>query len=143
VVVECEKTFTSRYFNDTIGMKINVDPCNELGSSISLDITEKEHNIDYIIAGIRAGEEKNFPIPGLSIVVPRIGHLGVDAAVLIAGNPDSLTLKVGLNACAVLGQKNLCASSIPGLNKVLPWWVLRGVYHFGDICNSNKTVAME
>lgn len=142
VVVACEKTFNSTYFNDTIGMQINVDPCNPDGSRISLDVTEKEHNIDYPITGIVAGEEKNIPIPGLSIVVPTIGHLGVDAAVLIAGNPDSLTLKVGLNACAVVAQKNMCASSVPGLNRILPWWALSGVYHFGDICNSSSTAAV-
>mmetsp|Transcript_35129 Transcript_35129/g.64631 ORF Transcript_35129/g.64631 Transcript_35129/m.64631 type:complete len:207 (-) Transcript_35129:332-952(-) len=143
LVIECDKKFKSRYFNDTIGMKIDVDPCNELGSRVSLDIVEKEHNIDYTITGIRAGEEKNIPIPGLSIAVPTIGHLGVDAAVLIAGNPDHLTLKIGLNACVVVHDKNICASSVPGLNKVLPWYVLSGTYSFGDICDSNKEVMEE
>ena len=141
LLLECDKTFKSRYFNDTIGMKIVLDPCDELGSKVSLDITEKEHGIDYTIAGIRAGEQKNIPIPGLSIAVPSIGHVGVDATVLIAGNPDRLTLKVGLNACVALKHKNLCASSIPALKKILPWYVLSGTYSFGDICHSNTTVA--
>eukprot|EP00339_Tiarina_fusa_P015087 CAMPEP_0117027540 /NCGR_PEP_ID=MMETSP0472-20121206/20122_1 /TAXON_ID=693140 ORGANISM="Tiarina fusus, Strain LIS" /NCGR_SAMPLE_ID=MMETSP0472 /ASSEMBLY_ACC=CAM_ASM_000603 /LENGTH=227 /DNA_ID=CAMNT_0004734815 /DNA_START=41 /DNA_END=724 /DNA_ORIENTATION=- len=144
VVVECLKVFNSTYFNDTIGMKINIDPCNPLGSRLSLDITEKDHNIDYAIVGVRAGEEKNYPIPGCSIIVPMVGHLGLDAAVLVYGNPDSLTLKVGLNACAVIREKELCASSIPGLNTVLPWYVLSGTYSFGDFCNStNVTTAIQ
>mmetsp|Transcript_49863 Transcript_49863/g.149934 ORF Transcript_49863/g.149934 Transcript_49863/m.149934 type:complete len:212 (-) Transcript_49863:108-743(-) len=138
LVIECNKKFDHKYFNDTIGMKIDVDPCNDEGSRISLDVTEKKKGIDYTITGIRAGEEKNIPIPGLSIVVPTVGHLGVDAAVLIAGNPDKLTLKVGLNACmAISGHKNLCASSVPGLNKVLPWYVLSGTYSFGEICTTD------
>lgn len=143
LVVECLKTFTNEYFNDTIGMKIDIDPCNELGSSISLDITEKDHHIDFVVAGIRAGEQKNIPIPGLSIAVPGIGHLGVDVTVLIAGNPDKLILSVGLNACLGMGRKTVCASSIPGLDQILPWYVLKGTYSFGDFCNSTTAVAVE
>ena len=50
--------------NDTIGMKIDLDPCNEEGAKLSLDVTEKEHGIDYTLVGISAGESKNIPIPG-------------------------------------------------------------------------------
>jgi|Transcript_23767 hypothetical protein len=141
-VIECDKTFRNAYFNDTIGMKIDIDPCNSEGSRVTLDITEHEHNIDYTIAGLKAGEETNIPIPGLSFVVPTVGHVGVDAAVYIAGNPDSLLLKIGLNACAVLGTgHNLCASSIPGVNRILPWWVLKGTYSFLDICSNSTSTA--
>ena len=42
-------------------MKIDIDPCDEDGSKLSLDVTEKEHGIDYKIAGIRAGESENIP----------------------------------------------------------------------------------
>jgi hypothetical protein len=141
LVIECTKPFDSMYFNDTIGMKIVIDPCDEQGSSMSLDVTEKEHHIDYKIAGLRAGEEKEIPIPGLSVIVPGLGSLGVDAAVLIMGNVDQLTMKVGLNACAVIRHKNICASSIPGLHTILPWWVLYGTYSFGDLCNATKTAV--
>lgn len=109
---------------------------------ISLDITERDHNIDYSIAGIRAGEAKNIPIPGLSIMVPGVGHLGLDAAVVIYGNPDKLVLKVGLNACVgVAHHHTICASSIPGLNRILPWYVLSGTYSFGDVCGTNVTAS--
>ena len=142
LVIACNKKFNSTYFNDTIGMKIDIDPCNSDGSRMTLDITEQDHHIDYTIAGVKAGEEKNIPIPGLSIIVPVVGHLGVDAAVMISGNPDSLMLKVGLNACAVVRDHDVCASSVPGLNRVLPWWVLKGTYSFGDIC-SNATSTID
>ena len=138
LIIECLKPFNSTYFNDTIGMKIDIDPCNKDGSKVSIDVTEKDHNIDYPITGIRAGESKNIPIPGLSMIVPTIGHVGIDAAVLISGNPDQLTLKIGLNACAQLTTHQLCASSIPGISNILPWYVLSGTYSFGDICGSRS-----
>ena len=85
IVIECTKTFNSTNFNDTIGLSINLLPCDPDGSKVSLDVTEKEHGIDFPITGLRAGEANNIPIPGLSIAVPAVGHLGVDAAVLITG----------------------------------------------------------
>jgi hypothetical protein len=136
LVVECVKVFNNTYFNDTIGMKIDVDPCNKEGSRVSVDVTEKDYNIDFPISGIRAGEETNIPIPGLAIMVPAVGHVGVDLAVLVTGNVDSLTMKIGLNACAALATKQLCASAIPGLNLILPWYVLQDTYSFGDICEN-------
>mmetsp|Transcript_8850 Transcript_8850/g.19124 ORF Transcript_8850/g.19124 Transcript_8850/m.19124 type:complete len:263 (+) Transcript_8850:122-910(+) len=140
LVIECNKVFNSTYFNDTIGMKIDLDPCNENGAKVSFDVTEKEHGVDFPIAGVRAGESKNIPIPGLATIVPGVGNVGMDVAVLIAGNPDRLRLKIGLNACAQLSTDHqLCASSIPGLSTILPWWVLKGTYSFGDICGA--TVA--
>lgn len=142
VVVECLKTFNSTFFNDTIGMKIDLNPCDPEGAKLSLDVTELDHNIDYPISGIRAGEEKNFPIPGLAIAVPGLGHVGMDAAVLITGNMDSLTLKVGLNACIALPSHIMCASSIPGLSTILPWYVLSGTYSFGDVCNSTTVLGV-
>lgn len=137
LVIECLKDFNSTYLNDTIGMKIDLDPCNEDGAKLTLDVTEKEHDIDFPIAGIRAGESKNIPIPGLAMIVPGVGNVGMDVAVLIAGNPDKLRLKIGLNACAQLSTDHqLCASSIPGLSSILPWWVLKGDYSFGDVCGT-------
>jgi len=140
VIIECLKYFESP-FNDTIGMKIDLDPCNAEGSKMSVDITEANHNIDFPIAGIRAGEQKNIPIPGLAIAVPGLGDAGIDVAVLILGNPDTLILKVGLNACVTLTSKSICASSIPFLNSILPWYVLSGTYSFGDVCSSRTTMT--
>lgn len=138
LVIECVKTFNSTFFNDTIGMKIDLDPCNAEGSKMSLDVTEKEHHIDYPIAGISAGESKKIPIPGLAMIVPGVGNVGLDVAVLILGNPDMLKLKIGLTACAQTSAGHVvCASSIPGLSNIFPWYILEGTYTFGDICQSD------
>ena len=73
------------------------------------------------------------------MIVPGVGNVGIDVAVLIAGNPDMLRLKIGLNACAQLSTDHqLCASSIPGVSNILPWYILKGTYSFGDICGSNE-----
>jgi len=138
LVINCVKTFNSTSFNDTIGMKVDIDPCNAEGSKLSLDVTEKDHHIDYPIAGIVAGEEKKIPIPGLAMIVPGIGNVGVDVAVLILGNPDMLKLKIGLTACAQTSAGHMvCASSIPGMSDIFPWYILEGNYTFGDICQSD------
>ena len=76
---------------------------------------------------------------------PLSWKVGLDAAVLIDGNPDKLTLKVGLNACVDVGKKTFCASEIPLLDKYLPLYLLSGTYSFGHICNGtvpdNSTVV--
>ena len=40
-----------------------------------------------------------------------------------------------------MGQHEVCASQIPGLNTILPWYVLSGTYSFGDICNTTTTAT--
>jgi hypothetical protein len=142
-VVECERVFDSSIFNDTLAIKLIVAPCDARGSSISLDIVELKHNLIYKVEDIRAGDEVNLPIPGVSVVVPGIGHVGIDAAVLISGNPDELTLKVGVNACVAIRDKQVCASDIPGLDRILPWWILSGTFTFGDICGNNSTGVIQ
>jgi len=141
LVIECLKPFNNTFFNDTIGLKLVVEPCNELGSSVSLEVTDTKHNIDFPISRIRAGENKIIPIPGLSVMVPEVGHVGIDAVVYIAGNPDLLLLKVGLDACLAVRHRFVCAESLPYLNGTLPWWVLSGTYRFGDMCNSTSPTA--
>ena len=124
-------------FNDTIGLMIDLDPCNADGSRLNVDLVELNHNIHYTVAGISAGDEEDYPIPGLAVVVPGVGHIGMDLAVMIEGNPDMLEIKLGLDACIALPSHQLCAESIPGLNMILPWYVLSGNYTFSDVCEKN------
>ena len=137
--IECLKQFSSMVFNDTIGLMIDLDPCNADGSRLNVDLVELNHNIHYTVAGISAGDEEDYPIPGLAVVVPGVGHIGMDLAVMIEGNPDMLRIKLGLDACIALPSHQLCAESIPGLNMILPWYVLSGNYTFSDICEQADT----
>ena len=136
--IECLKQFDSMMFNDTIGLVIDLDPCNADGSRLNVDLIELNHNIHYTVAGISAGDEEDYPIPGLSLVVPGVGHVGLDLAVLIEGNPDMLRIQLGLDACVALPSHQMCAESIPGLNRILPWYVLSGNYTFSDICEQHQ-----
>ena len=73
------------------------------------------------------------------MIIPGLGNVGMDVAVLIAGNPDVLRLKVGLNACAQTSTDHqVCASAIPGVSSILPWYILKGTYSFGGICSVNR-----
>ena len=74
------------------------------------------------------------------MIVPGVGNVGLDVAVLIVGNPDMLKLKIGLNACAQTSTDHqVCASSMPGVSNIFPWYILKGTYSFGDICQSDDT----
>jgi hypothetical protein len=70
--------------------------------------------------------------------VPGLGHVGLDLAVLLQGNPDMLRIELGLDACVAVHTRQLCAESIPGLNWILPWYVLSGNYTFSDICERQQ-----
>ena len=73
------------------------------------------------------------------MIVPGVGNVGLDVAVLIAGNPDMLRLKIGLDACAQTSTDHVvCASSIPGISNIFPWYILKGTYSFGDMCESKR-----
>jgi hypothetical protein len=141
VVIECVKVFNGTRFNDTIGIALKMEPCDPAGSSISLDITDTIYHVDFPISQVRAGERQILPIPGLSAIVPGVGHAGIDAVVLIAGNPDELQLQVGLDACVQVRDRFVCAESLPGLGGAFPWWILHGTYRFGDYCESSNNAT--
>ena len=101
---------------------------------MSINVTDAAEGIDFAVSKIEAGTDELIPIPGLSIAVPGLGHAGVDLEVRIAGTPDALLLKVGLNACIKIRSRFVCADWIPGLNEIFPWWILQGNYSFGDYC---------
>jgi hypothetical protein len=139
--IECLKPFQSPLFNDTVGILMDLDICNAAGSQLDLELIELDYNITYTLAGLHAGEDSNYPIPGWSIIIPGLGHVGMDVAVSIAGNPDMLMIKIGLNACLAFAGHIVCAESIPGLNLILPWYILSGSYSFGDWCETTTTTT--
>lgn len=140
--IECLKPYNNTFLNDTIGIKLVIEPCDPKGSRVALDVTDTAHDIDFAISEIRAGEKKIIPIPGIAVAVPEIGHIGVDAVVDVAGTPDLLLLNVGLDACVALRHKFICAESLPYLNDMFPWWIVSGNYSFGDYCSTPSVTAI-
>ena len=74
-------------------------------------------------------------IPGLSVKIPYINvNAGIVLDVSVGGNAESLSLKVGIDACAqlpVVGKQ--CGSK---LTSDLPIWLIKETYAFGSLCKS-------
>ena len=116
--------------------QIDVEPCAD-PAQVSLDILDAKRHIDFPIKTVKAGEDVEIPIPDLSIVVPKIGSLGLVADIAVEGDVSLLNLKVGLNACGKILKHTLCASQIPIVDKILPVWVVDHSFSFGHICTNS------
>jgi hypothetical protein len=116
--------------SDEISLIADVAPCDDV-AHIDLKVSERNHQINFTLAGIEAGQTVNEPIPGLSVDVPKIGDAGVDAMVKIDGGLEMLELKLGLDACAEIHDYKVCGGS---LTSHLPFWVLHGSFHFSNFC---------
>jgi len=115
---------------DSVGVKAQFEPCAQ-PLTIGLEITEADAGIDYPIAGISAGDDKEIPVPGLSFGLPVIGSADANMAVKVDGNIDAVNIAIGVDACAtVLGFKK-CGSS---LTSELPIWILNGQFDFSNLC---------
>jgi len=124
---------------DKIGIRLDVKPCAEPEAYVNVAVTEANHNLSYSIAGIKAGQEEDIPLPGVSIDIPKVGNAGVDVAVELGGNLDALTISVGVDACVGVGPKEVCGHALAP--KLLPIWLLEGTFHFGSLCG-NSTVQV-
>lgn len=122
---------------DAFGLKADILPCDHV-AHVDLQITESKHSINYTIAGVAMGETKHVPIPGLTIGIPKIGDASVDATVTLEGSLSEFTVKVGVDACAVVAGESICGSD---LTRYLPFWVFHGTYHIEGICG-RKTASM-
>eukprot|EP00931_Biecheleriopsis_adriatica_P080892 TRINITY_DN54236_c0_g1_i1.p1 TRINITY_DN54236_c0_g1~~TRINITY_DN54236_c0_g1_i1.p1 ORF type:complete len:205 (-),score=45.86 TRINITY_DN54236_c0_g1_i1:90-638(-) len=122
---------------DAIDLQFDLAPC-EPPAHVDVKVTEAKHGVNFTVANVAAGEERDIPVPALALDIPKIGNVGLDVSVDIEGNLDSMTLKVGLNACAAILGHKVCGSK---LTEHLPFWVLHGTYHFGDFCKSSAAVA--
>jgi len=116
--------------SDEISLIADVAPCDDV-AHMDLIVSELKHQINFTLAGIKAGQTVNEPIPGLSVDVPKIGNAGVDAMVKIDGGLDMLELSLGLDACAEIHGYKVCGGS---LTSHLPFWVLHGSFHFSNFC---------
>lgn len=121
--------------HDKVGLQIDILPCGD-PAYVDLQLTESTHHFNVTVASVEAGEEKDIPFPGLSVAIPHVGNIGVDASVLVDGNLDALQLKIGVNACAMVLGRKVCGSD---LTKHLPIWILNGRHAFGSICKGGHS----
>lgn len=69
---------------DNVGVKVDLAPCAS-PAHLSLEVVDTKFGIDYTIASLQSGTNKEIPIPGLSVGIPDIGDVGVYAAIQLAG----------------------------------------------------------
>jgi len=124
---------------DKLGLELAVKPCALPEAYIDLAATESLHNLSFSLAGIKAGQEESFPLPGVSIAIPKVGNAGLDVVVELGGNLDNLTIEAGFDACLGVGGKEVCGEKLAP--ELLPLWLLKGTFHFASIC-SNETTAL-
>eukprot|EP00462_Mataza_sp_D1_P004746 CAMPEP_0175110814 /NCGR_PEP_ID=MMETSP0086_2-20121207/14349_1 /TAXON_ID=136419 /ORGANISM="Unknown Unknown, Strain D1" /LENGTH=258 /DNA_ID=CAMNT_0016389073 /DNA_START=16 /DNA_END=792 /DNA_ORIENTATION=- len=117
---------------DKIGLEIQLRPCSS-PATISLAVTDTKFGIHYQIAKINAGIDKQIPIPGLNVDIPLIGNAGVVLDLDFDGNAGSLSVLVGLDACAKVKiiHKTECGSK---LTHKLPIKILHGKWDFSSQC---------
>merc|ERR1712070_1266308 len=125
----CEVDLLGR---DTIAVNIDIEPCSYV-AHMDLSLTESMHGIHKEIAGVAAGSVYNYPVPGVSVPVPRLGNASVVVSAAIDGNAEHLSVKVGLDACGEVRQRTVCASRFM---KWLPIDVVNGSWKFGDLCST-------
>jgi hypothetical protein len=95
------------------------------------DVSDTKFGINYPISDLVAGINKRIPIPYLSLSVPELGNLGVDAVVNLSGNLNAFSIKLGLDACGKILIKTECGSD---LTKKLPVWILDKAFDFAGAC---------
>lgn len=135
ILADCEVPLkiAALNFSDSFGAKILASPCTD-PASLSIDVVERDLAIDVPIEKIVAGTELLVPIPGLSFNLPDVGQVGLDVDIALHGDIDELSVKIGLNACVAAGGTQMCGQDIPGLDNVLPIWIVNGDYSFGHVC---------
>lgn len=117
---------------DHVGLEADLLPCAQT-ASLELDITDTKFGIHHKIAGIEAGIDKQFAVPGLSVKIPIINvQAGVVIDVSLLGNANNLSLSIGIDACAKVLHKNRCGSK---LTHKLPIKILSGHWSFGQYCH--------
>mmetsp|Transcript_153281 Transcript_153281/g.293552 ORF Transcript_153281/g.293552 Transcript_153281/m.293552 type:complete len:191 (-) Transcript_153281:302-874(-) len=121
--------------HDRIGVRLDVRPCDEV-AHVNIAVIEASHGINFTVAGVRAGQTKEIPVPGLAVYIPHLGNAGLDVSVRVEGNLDELHMEVGLNACVMVAERRVCGSQ---LTRHLPLWILKGSYAFGKACEARLT----
>ncbi|KAA0153836.1 hypothetical protein FNF29_02825 [Cafeteria roenbergensis] len=117
---------------DNIGVQADFAPC-AMPAHMSLAVTDSKFHVHHTIAGLTFGKEGNYPIPGLSLHIPKLGNAGVQVAFQLQGSAKAAQVKVGLDACGSIAGHKVCGSKV--ISK-LPLWLISGKFSFGHICSA-------
>ena len=90
-------------------------------------------DIHHTIGGLTFGKEGSYPIPGLSLHIPKLGNAGVQVAFELEGSAREAEIKVGLDACGSIDGHKICGSKVI---HELPLWLISGKFSFGHICSA-------
>jgi hypothetical protein len=120
----------------TLHFQATLLPCIN-PASVSLEVTEADYKIDYLVGNFSAGvNEDDIPIPGLSLDIPFVGSVGVNAIVQVDGDASEFDFNLGLDGCMSVLGKTVCGSE---LTSYLPIWVLNGTITLSDLCSSTAS----
>lgn len=123
------------FFNeDTIDITGELELCQNPARA-DIYISDTKFGIKHELAGLTAGKAIDIPIPGLSLDIPDIGSVGVNAVFDIEGDLSNLEIKLGLDACGKVLGHSVCGSK---LTKKLPLYVLDHTFNFDSLCKEAK-----
>ena len=126
---------TVNFFSeDTITIQGTLQLCKNPAEA-NIVISDTKFGIHHTLAGLTAGKAIDWPIPGLSLDIPDIGSVGVNAVFDIEGDLSNLDIKLGLDACGTVVGKSVCGSD---LTDKLPIYVLDGSFDFDDLCKQRQ-----
>jgi hypothetical protein len=123
------------FFNlDNVGLDLNISPCGHPAEAV-LDFTDTKMNIHHKLAGLQAGKDLKWPVPGLSLDFPEVGEVGMVVDFGFEGNADSLSIKIGLDACGKVAKFGICGSQ---LHVGLPLEVFSHTFQFTHFCTNSS-----
>lgn len=91
--INCTIDFLGR---DEIDVSATISPCS-MPAYLELRVEEEKHHIGHTFGPISAEGTKDYPVPGLSIDIPKIGEAGINAALGIDGDVENLKIEIGLD----------------------------------------------
>ena len=136
-VLQCSVNFFNQ---DSIGVKAQFSPC-ETPASASVSITDTRFHINQQLAGIQAGRQIAWPLPGVSLSIPDVGDVGIDLIVDLEGSLSNLGLMLGVDGCITIVGERRCGRNLPQIGDKLPIKLIQGNFHFNDVCNKSALAA--
>merc|ERR1711871_1782391 len=97
--------------------------------------------IDQELAGIHAGRDIAWPLPGVSLSIPDVGDVGVDLIVSLKGSLSNLGIMVGVDGCISIAGQRRCGRNLPQIGNKLPIKLIQGSFQFNNVCNKSALAA--